>query len=90
MFAGQGLQVDLLEFRGGSDVIKALVAGSIDVGVVGLAEVTAGIDAGQPLKAFYGGFNVPDFDWYAAASVKSLARKGSVSGSRSTAPPRTS
>jgi len=72
-FANEGLQVDLLSFRGGSDLIKALVAGSIDVGVVSLAEVSAGIDAGQPLKAFYGGFNVPAFSWYAVASVKTIA-----------------
>src|SRR5579864_2514911 len=73
LFAKEGLQVDLLNFRGGSDLIKALVAGSIDVGVVSLAEVTAGIDAGQPLKAFYGGFNVPAFSWYAIPSIKSIA-----------------
>lgn len=73
LFAKEGLQVDLLNFRGGSDLIKALVAGSIDVGVVSLAEVTAGIDAGQPLKAFYAGFNVPAFSWYAIPSIKTIA-----------------
>ena len=72
-YTKQGLQADLLEFRGGSDLIKAVVSGSVDVGVVALAEITAGIDAGQPLKAFYAGFNIPDFDWYAVSSVKSLA-----------------
>lgn len=72
-FARQGLQVDLVEFRGGSELIKAIVSRSIDIGAVSLAEITAGIDAGQPLKAFYAGFNIPDFDWYGAASIKSLA-----------------
>jgi NitT/TauT family transport system substrate-binding protein len=72
-YAKEGVQVDLLEFRGGSDLIKAVVSGSVDVGVVALAEITAGIDAGQPLKAFYAGFNIPDFDWYAVPSVRSLA-----------------
>ena len=53
LYAAQGLATELLEFRGGSDVIKALVAGSIDVGVVGLAEVTAGIDrTNRELYAF--------------------------------------
>ena len=74
LLAKEGLQPELVEFRGGADLIKALVAGSVDVGIVGLAEVTAGIDAGQPLKAFYGGFNVPDFDWYATGSVKTWAQ----------------
>jgi len=72
-FSKQGLQVDLVEFRGGSELIKAIVSRSIDVGAVSLAEITAGIDAGQPLKAFYAGFNIPDFDWYGAASTKGLA-----------------
>ncbi len=73
LFAKEGLQVDLLPFRGGSDLIKAVVAGSADVGVVSLAEVTSAIAAGQRMKAFYGGFNVPAFDWYAVPSIHSLA-----------------
>src|SRR5881396_1540818 len=72
-FAKQGIQADVVEFRGGADVIRAAVSGSVDVGVVALAEITSGIDAGQPLKAFYAGFNIPDFDWYGASFIKSLA-----------------
>jgi len=68
-FAKQGIQAEVVEFRGGTDVIRAIVSGSIDVGVVALAEITSGIDAGQPLKAFYAGFNIPNFDWYAVSSV---------------------
>src|SRR5580765_6847629 len=56
LFAKQGLDVKLLPFRGGSDLIKAVVAGSAEVGVVSLAEVTSAIAAGQKMKAFYGGF----------------------------------
>src|SRR6266850_5645650 len=47
-FAKQGIQTDVVEFRGGADVIRAVVSGSVDVGVVALAEITSGIDAGQP------------------------------------------
>jgi NitT/TauT family transport system substrate-binding protein len=72
-FLKQGIQADVVEFRGGSDLIKAVVSGSVDLGVVSLAEITSGIDAGQPLKAFYAGFNIPDFDWYGTSSVRSLA-----------------
>src|SRR5438093_2378178 len=80
-FAKQGIQAEVVEFRGGADVIRAAVSGSVDVGVVALAEITSGIDAGQPLKAFYGGFNIPDFDWYGVSSVRSLAEaKGERSG----------
>src|SRR5262245_11200577 len=74
VFAKEGLQVELLPFRGGSDLIKALVSGSVDVGVVSLAEVLSGIDAGQPLRAFYGGFNVPAFDWYAIPTIQTIAQ----------------
>src|SRR6267142_5346035 len=73
-FAKQGIQADVVEFRGGSDLIKAVVSASVDVGVVSLAEITSGIDAGQPLKAFYAGFTIPDFEWYAVSSIKSLAQ----------------
>jgi len=73
LYTKEGIEVDLLAFRGGMDLIKAVVSGSVDVGVVALSEVTAGIDAGQPLKAFYAGFNVPEFDWYAVPPIKSLA-----------------
>jgi NitT/TauT family transport system substrate-binding protein len=72
-FTKQGIEADLVEFRGGSDLIKAIVAGSVDVGVVSLAEILTGIDAGQPLKAFYAGFNIPNFDWYAVTSISSFA-----------------
>jgi NitT/TauT family transport system substrate-binding protein len=72
-FAKQGITAGVVEFRGGSDLIKGVVSGSVDVGVVSLAEITSGIDAGQPLKAFYAGFNIPDFDWYGVPSIKSLA-----------------
>ena len=72
-FAKEGIQADIVEFRGGADVIRATVSGSVDIGVVALAEITAGIDAGQPLKAFYAGFNIPDFDWYGVSSIGSLA-----------------
>src|SRR5205807_2490322 len=60
-FAKQGIEADVVEFRGGADVIRGVVSGSVDVGVVALAEITSGIDAGQPLKAFYAGFNIPNF-----------------------------
>jgi NitT/TauT family transport system substrate-binding protein len=72
-FAKEGIQADIVEFRGGSDLIRAVVSTSVDVGVVSLAEITSGIDAGQPLKAFYAGFNIPDFEWYGVSSIKTLA-----------------
>jgi len=72
-YAKEGLEVEVVEFRGGADVIRAAVSGSIDIGAVALAEISSGIDAGQRLKAFYAGFNIPNFDWYGVASINSLA-----------------
>ena len=41
-FLRQGIQADVVEFRGGSDLIKAVVSGSVDIGVVSLAEILSG------------------------------------------------
>ncbi|HXV65392.1 MAG TPA: ABC transporter substrate-binding protein [Vicinamibacteria bacterium] len=71
-FEDEGLDVELVVFRGGSDLVRGVVAGSIDVGVTSLAGVTVGISAGQPLKAFWAGYNLPAFDWYAVPSISSL------------------
>jgi ABC-type nitrate/sulfonate/bicarbonate transport system substrate-binding protein len=72
LFEGEGLEVETVVFRGGTDLVRAVVAGSIDVGVTSLAGVTVGISAGQPLKAFFAGYNIPDFDWYSVNGISSL------------------
>lgn len=73
MFKQQGLNVKIVAFHGGTDLVRAMIAGSVDVGVTALAGVTLGIAAGQPLKVFYGGFDMAVFDWYAVPSIKSMA-----------------
>lgn len=72
LFEAEGLDVEIVVFRGGTDLVRAVVAGSIDVGVTSLAGVTVGISAGQPLKVFFAGYNIPDFDWYSVPGIKSL------------------
>lgn len=72
-YAKEGLEAEVVEFRGGADVIRGVVSGSVEIGAVALAEISSGIDAGQPLKAFYAGFNIPNFDWYGVPSINSLA-----------------
>jgi NitT/TauT family transport system substrate-binding protein len=72
LFADEGLDVDLVTFRGGSDLVRAVVAGSVDIGVTSLAGVTVGISAGQPLKAFWAGYNIPAFHWYAVPEIQTL------------------
>ena len=72
LFREEGLEVEFLAFRGGSDLVRAVVAGSIDVGVTALAGVTVGIAAGQPLRAFFAGYNIPAFAWYAVDGIASM------------------
>ncbi len=72
-FKSEGLNVKIIAFHGGTDLVRGMIAGAVDVGVTSLAGVTVGIKAGQPLRVFYGGFNMAVFDWYAVKSIKSMA-----------------
>jgi NitT/TauT family transport system substrate-binding protein len=71
-FKREGLEVELVAFRGGTDLVRGMVAGAVQVGVGAFSEVTVGIEAGQNLKVFYGGFNMAVFDWYAVPRIKSF------------------
>lgn len=76
-FEEEGLDVEIVAFRGGTDLVRGMIAGAVDVGVTSLAGVTVGIAAEQPLKVFYGGFNMAVFDWYAVEGIDSIeAAKG--------------
>lgn len=68
----EGLDVKIIAFRGGSALVKAMIAGNVDIGLTSLAGVNVGIAAKQPLKAFYAGFNMAIFDWYASPKIKSM------------------
>jgi len=72
-FKDEGLNVKIIAFHGGTDLVRAVIAGSVDVGVTALAGVTLGIKAHQPIKVFYGGFDMALFDWYAVKGIKSMA-----------------
>jgi NitT/TauT family transport system substrate-binding protein len=71
-FKDEGLDVKLVAFRGGTDLVRGMIAGAVQVGCTAFAGVSVGIKAKQPIKAFYGGFNMAIFDWYAVPSIKSL------------------
>lgn len=72
LFEKEGLSVELVTFRGGSDLIKALVGGSVDLCLTSLAASSLAIRAGQPIKVIYGGYNMTAFDWWAVEKYKSL------------------
>lgn len=71
-FEEEGLNVEIVAFRGGTDLVRGMVAGAVDVGVTSLAGVSVGIAADQPIKVFYGGFNMVVFDWYAVPEIESI------------------
>lgn len=73
LFQKEGLDVELVTFSGGSELVKGVVAAAIDIGYSGLASLSLGIDAGQKIKVFYAGNNSPEFYWYAVPRIKSIS-----------------
>ncbi|PTW59396.1 NitT/TauT family transport system substrate-binding protein [Breoghania corrubedonensis] len=71
-FKNEGVDVDIVTFRGGTNMVRGMIAGNVDIGVTALAGVSVGIKAGQPIKAFYGGFNMALFEWYAVKGITSI------------------
>ena len=71
-FKEEGLEAEIVAFRGGTEVVRAMVAGAVDIGVGAFAEALVGIESGQPIKVFYAGFNMAVFDWYSVPSIKTL------------------
>lgn len=72
-FKDEGLNVKIVAFKGGTDLVRGMVAGAVDVGVGALSEALVGVESGQGIKVFYAGFNMTVFDWYAVPEIKSLA-----------------
>ncbi len=74
LFKAEGLNPKLLSFHGGSDLTRAVVAGSVQIGLASPTSVLSAISAGQNLKVFFGGFNQAPFSWYAVPSIKTMAQ----------------
>jgi NitT/TauT family transport system substrate-binding protein len=72
LFKAEGLDAEVVAFRGGSDLTRAVVAGSIKVGVAAPTSVISAIVAGEKAKVFYGGFGQTPFFWYAVPSIHSV------------------
>jgi NitT/TauT family transport system substrate-binding protein len=67
----QGLNVQLLAFRGDAESSQALAGDSIDINCGSLTGLVNMINASQPVIGVYAGFNLAGFSWYANASIKS-------------------
>jgi ABC-type nitrate/sulfonate/bicarbonate transport system substrate-binding protein len=77
----QGLEVELISFRGDAEVAQALAGSSVDITLQSLDGLINLINAGQPVKGFYAGFYQSDFAWLAQPQIKRWADlKGSTAG----------
>jgi len=74
LFKAEGLNPKLLSFHGGSDLTRAVVAGSVQIGLASPTSVLSAISAGQNVKVFFGGFNQAPFSWYAVPAIKTMAQ----------------
>lgn len=73
-FKEQGLDVQLLGFRGDAEVSQALAGNSIDLSLASMNGLINLISAGQPVAGFYAGFDQADFSWLAQPSIKTWAQ----------------
>ncbi len=69
----EGLELELVAFEGGSRAAAALVSGSVDVALASLDTLVTVVNGGHPIRAFYGGFNHADFEWFALPGVATWA-----------------
>ena len=69
----QGLDVQLISFRGDAEVAQALAGDSIDLAVGSLNGVINMISSNQPVIGVYAGFWQADFSWLGGPGIKSWA-----------------
>src|SRR5262247_1359964 len=50
MFASEGLNVEYVPFRGGPDLLKAVMAGECLIGITGSTDILVFREAGSPIK----------------------------------------
>ena len=53
--------------------MQALAAGSVDINIASLTGLVTTISSGQKFKAYWAGYNMPIFEWYAQTKYKSIA-----------------
>jgi NitT/TauT family transport system substrate-binding protein len=69
----QGLEVEIVSFRGDAEVSQAMAGGSLDLSLQSFDGLINLINANQPVKGFYAGFHQADFAWLAQPSIKAWA-----------------
>jgi len=73
LWAQQGLTVTTVTFKGDAELTKAVLSGDVDVAIGSLTGPLTAVEAGQEIKVFYGGFDMPAFAWYATPDIHSVA-----------------
>jgi len=77
----QGLNVQLLAFRGDAESAQALAGDSVDINLASMNGLINLITANQPVKGFYMGFYQVTFDWVAQKDIKTWDQlKGHTAG----------
>jgi NitT/TauT family transport system substrate-binding protein len=66
-------EVKVLAFRGDADVVQALAAGTTHINIASLTGLVTTIQAGQPFRAVWCGYNMAVFEWYGLPKYKSIA-----------------
>src|SRR5580692_13020205 len=69
-FKPQGLDIEVVSFRGDAEVAQALAGDSIDLSLQSLDGLINLINAGQGVQGFYAGFYQSDFAWFAPPHIK--------------------
>ncbi len=73
LFQQEGLEVELLAFRSGTDNTQALLARSIDLIAGAFPEsVLIPRSQGADIKTFYGLCNLPVYKWYSKPEIKAV------------------
>jgi NitT/TauT family transport system substrate-binding protein len=68
-FQEEGLTVEVLAFSSGSRLAQALASDSVDIAIASLNVAMSMINAGQPVKVFYAGISLADFEWFAGPAI---------------------
>jgi NitT/TauT family transport system substrate-binding protein len=69
----EGLDVEIVSFRGDAEVSQAMAGGSLDLSLQSFDGLINLINSSQPVKGFYAGFHQADFAWLAQPSIKTWA-----------------
>src|SRR5262245_53376447 len=72
-FRGQGVTVEFQPFRGGPDLVKAVVAGQIQIGTTGATDVPVFRATGAPIRFIASGVDKNHFTLNVAPSIAKLA-----------------